>query len=398
MEFNEAESLLDLVKVYQERYEEEIEKLPFHYNVLEEVRVNENAHTRLLIRLLKHPQAVKHLVLWLSAKLNFRFPVEQVNTPILTAEKHRIDGLIQERGRYVIIIENKVCGAEEQGQQLKRYIDKCLKLGYSLDQIYILYLFSRPGNEPSGQTWGRKRGDKYSPQDFVGRYLVLSYADDIIPWLKDWITELKVTDKKNELLRCGAIQYLDYLNLQFNSNRYTEMNKKLKDLIAEKLELSELSVRNSIDLLKDKLDSIELLKSELEELLGNSRIEAWGKEFQQEYSEAKVFFNTDLKIKYPKAGIHFTHECGRFVALIEFSPQTHKVYIGLGCHQGASEKRIPKLQEIFDQKLSVNLRHGSSGKWYRWHYVEPKDAMEKFKELVDELKKSIGAKLEKGDM
>lgn len=391
MEFNEAESLLDLVKVYQAKYEEEREKLPFHYNVLEEARVDENAHTRLLIRLLKHPQAVKHFVSWLNQKHNFRCPIEQINTPTLTTEKYRIDGLIQERGRYSIIIENKVCGAEEQGEQLKRYIDKCLNLGYSLDQIYILYLFARSGNEPSDQTWGTEEENKYSPQDFAGRYLVLSYTDEIIPWLKDWITELKDTDEKTELLRCGAMQYLDYLNLQFNSNRYTEMNKNLKHLVAEKLELSELSALNSIDFLKDKLASIELLKSELEELLGNSRIKAWGEEISLEYSEAKVFSNTGLEDKYPKAGLHFTHECGRFVALIEFSPHTHKFYIGLGCHQGASEKRIPELQEVFDQKFSEDLRQGKSEQWYRWCYVEPKEAMEKFRKLVIELKNLIGA-------
>lgn len=394
MDLNEARSLLDLVKAYQAKYEDERVKLPFHYNVLEEVRVNENAHTRLLMRLLKYTPSLTHLISWLNHKSNFCLPVDRVNTPTLTTEKHRIDGLIQERGRYAIIIENKVCGAEEQTQQLERYIDKCLNLGYSLDQIYILYLFALSGNEPSEQTWGAR----YSPQDFARRYLVLSYTDDIIPWLKDWIAEFNSTDEKTELLRCGAIQYLDYLNLQFNSNRYTEMNKNLKALIAEKLELSELSARNSIDLLKDKLVSIELLKSELDELLGNSRIEAWSEVIRQEYSEAKVFSDTGLDVKYPKAGIHFTHEYGRFLALIEFSPQTNKVYIGLGCHQGASEERIPQLQETFDQKLSENLRSGQSKQWYRWCDVEPKDAVEKFKELVDQLEKLIGAKLGKGEM
>ena len=55
---DEVERLLeDLVETYRKEREKKLSKLPFRYNVLEEVRVNENAHTRLLMRLLEYEPA-----------------------------------------------------------------------------------------------------------------------------------------------------------------------------------------------------------------------------------------------------------------------------------------------------------------------------------------------------
>lgn len=148
-----AKALLGLAENYRSKREEKLGELPFLYNVLEEVRVNENAHTRLLMRLLKYTPALLSFLTWLKEKYT-SFDPPKVDKPKITAEKHRIDGLIQEEEKYAIIIENKVCGAVEQEGQLGRYIDECEKLGYDQSDIYILYLFDIPGSYPSLQTWG----------------------------------------------------------------------------------------------------------------------------------------------------------------------------------------------------------------------------------------------------
>jgi len=97
-----AKALLGLVENYRSKREEKLGELPFLYNVLEEVRVNENAHTRLLMRLLEYPPALLSFLDWLQEKYE-TFNPPKTYKPKITAEKHRIDGLIQEKGKYAII-------------------------------------------------------------------------------------------------------------------------------------------------------------------------------------------------------------------------------------------------------------------------------------------------------
>lgn len=392
-----AKALLGLVENYRSKREEKLGELPFLYNVLEEVRVNENAHTRLLMRLLEYPPALSSFLDWLQEK-NETFNPPKTYKPKITAEKHRIDGLIQEKGKYAIIIENKVCGAVEQEGQLGRYIDKCRELGYDQSDIYILYLFDRPGSYPSLQTWG-----EYRAEQFDGRYLVLSYEQDITPWLKNFLARCEGTDEKTKVLREGVAQYLDYLKLLFKIDRYTMMKSELTRFIEDELELSALfldSPQETIDLLKDKLKSIDDLEAEVERLLKYYRIKAWGKDTEQEYRSAKVFIDVEVGKSYPKFGIHYQLEGTPFVALAEYYIEESYVSVGLGCHQGASEKRLRNLVGKFKDgpkkgdETAKGWATSSLGNklWYGWYKVEPEEAMAKFKELVRDLE-AIGAKM-----
>lgn len=390
-------ALLGLAENYRSKREEKLGELPFLYNVLEEVRVNENAHTRLLMRLLKYTPALLSFLTWLKEKYT-TFDPPKVDKPKITAEKHRIDGLIQEEEKYAIIIENKVCGAVEQEGQLGRYIDECRELGYDQSDIYILYLFDRPGSYPSLQTWG-----EYRAEQFDGRYLVLSYEQDITPWLKNFLARCEGTDEKTKVLREGVAQYLDYLKLLFKIDRYTMMKSELTRFIEDELELSALfldSPQETIDLLKDKLKSIDDLRGEVERLLKYYRIKAWGKDTEQRYSSAKVFIDAEVGKSYPKFGIHYQLEGAPFVALAEYYIGKNLVYVGLGCHQGASEKRLSNLEEVFKyapkkgDKTAKGWKASDLGSklWYGWYEVEPEEAIAKFNELVRDLK-SIRAEM-----
>ena len=393
-----ARALLGLAENYRSKQEEKLGELPFLYNVLEEVRVNENAHTRLLMRLLKYTPALLSFLTWLKEKYT-TFDPPKVDKPKITAEKHRIDGLIQEEEKYAIIIENKVCGAVEQEGQLGRYIDKCRELEYPQSRIYILYLFDRPGNDPSPQTWG----EEYKAEDFGGRYLVLSYKDDIIPWLKVFLAGCEGREEKTKVLREGVAQYLDYLRLLFKIDRYTTMKSELTRFVEDELKVDALflhSPQEAIALLKEKLKSIDDLGAEVERLLKYYRIKAWGKDTEQRYSSAKVFIDAEVGKSYPKFGIHYQLEGAPFVVLTEYYIGENHVYVGLGWHQGASEKRLSKIEEEFKHgpkkgdKKPEDWSSEKSGSelWYGWYKVEPEEAMAKFNELVRDLE-AIGAKM-----
>ena len=386
-----AKFLLDLAKSYNEEREKKLGELPFRYNVLEEVRVNENAHTRLLMRLLQYEPARQHFFGYLTPKCK-GFNPPDISNPEITVEKHRIDGLIQEEGEYAIIIENKVCGAVDQEGQLGRYINLCVgDLKYEKEQIHILYLVDRPGTEPSEQTWGDN-----NKEEFSDRLLVLSYKDDIIPWLERLRNTLDIeTDdgEKTELLRSGITQYLEYLKQLFATNQYKEMEKELRGFVEEQLGLNnEASEKKKKELLKKEVQSIDRLKSVLNELLCNSYVNCWGADLKEKPGLTRQFSQVDEV--YPKAGIYMQIDGVEFPVLAEFAIEESRACIGIGCHEEEGDKIKTKLDERTKDGLKekVQMRNfGRSKFWYCWRYVEPDEAMTKFDELVEVLEE-LGAK------
>lgn len=392
-----AKFLLDLAKSYNEEREEELGKLPFRYNVLEEVGVNENAHTRLLMRLLEYEPARQHFFDYLKKVRGFDSPT--MYKPKITAEKHRIDGLIQEEGEYAIIIENKVCGAVEQGRQLEKYIDKCKKdLGDDLKKVYILYLVNSQGQAPSEQTWG-----KYGPESFGDRYKLLSYAEDIIAWIEKLQKNFEgKTDDESKSLQAGIAQYLDYLKLMFKIDEYSK-KKDLTIYVEEELGLKNKTVAKALTFLEQQQESIEdlNLRSEFERLHKYYQIKVWGESFdvrnesEQGYSKDVFIDDTAIGNLYPKVGIHYQIEGkGSFVALVEYNierTQGKPVAVGLRCPSKFDVEQIKCLQDVFNEKLEkVLCSKGASGAWYRWRYVKPDEAMPTFDKLVDVLEE-LGA-------
>jgi hypothetical protein len=395
----EVKDLLDLLEKYRKEREKKLAELPF-FNILEEVRVNENAHTRLLMRLLEYEEARTHFFNYLNPKYK-GFNPPNISNPEITAEKHRIDGLIQEEGKYAIIIENKVCGAVDQEGQLGRYINLCVEdLKYKKEQIHILYLVDRPGQEPSEQTW-----DGYK-EEFKGRTLVLSYTEDIIPWMQKFLDALESNkQEKEKLLLSGVTQYLDYLKMTFMNSHHIDMEEWLKGYIAENKKVSrrdkaELSERQIIDALTPDIDALEVLLSDAKRLRARSYIKIW-EEAIYEKNGGNVSVSQALEeenLDYPKIRIPYQldEDKAPFDVLVEFGVKVDKVYVGLSKHHKATAKQDLSLREKFEKGLSerspedpawhptskiekdIAKRRG----WYGWCEVEPDETMPTFDKLV----------------
>ena len=390
----EVNRLLDLAKSYNEEREKKLSELPFFYNILEEVRVNENAHTRLLMRLLEYKRARQHFFDYLGKG----FASLEMPNPKITAEKHRIDGLILEEGKYAIIIENKVCGAVDQEGQLGRYINLCVEdLKYKKEQIHILYLVDRPGQEPSEQTW-----DGYK-EEFEGRTLVLSYTEDIIPWMQKFLDALESNkQEKEKLLRSGVAQYLDYLKMTFMNSHHIDMEEWLKEYIAKEVsrDKAELSERQIIDALTPDIDVLKVLLSDAKRLRARSYIKIW-EEAIYEKNGGNVSVSQALEeenLDYPKIRIPYQldEDKAPFDVLVEFGVEEDKVYVGLSKHHKAAAKQDSSLREKFEKGLSerspedpawhptskiekdIAKRRG----WYGWCEVGPDEAMPTFDKLV----------------
>jgi hypothetical protein len=398
----DVKDLLDLVEKYRKEREQKLGELPFFYNILEEVRVNENAHTRLLMHLLKHERAFTDFASWLEKEHPLKQPLSMEGRPLIDVEFNGIDGLIRERKKYAVIVENKVCGAVDQERQLGRYINECVDLGYAEDQIYILYLVDRPGKEPSEQTL-----EDYK-EEFEGRTLVLSYTEDIIPWMQKFLDALESNkQEKEKLLRSGVVQYLDYLKMTFMNSHHIDMEEWLKEYVAGKVssDKAELSERQIIDALTPDIDALEVLLSDAMRLRARSYIKIWEDEIEGVYKKnggnVSVFKDlTGEALNYPKIRIPYQLNDAPFDVLVEFGVTEKKVYVGLGKHPNATKEQDSLLREKLKKGPTKNSRkvsnwslnqYGKKAGWYGWYEVDFDEAMTKFEKLVEALKE-LGAK------
>ena len=359
--------------------EEEFLKLPFRTNLLDSFNVNENAHSRLLISLLKYKPALYHFLEFLKEKKKLNFNISLIVKPILTAEKWRIDGLIKEEGKYAFIIENKIHNAVEQNEQIGRYIDVCKQLGYKLNHIYILYLMRYAQNKPTIQTWGN-----YKESDFAGRYVEIAYKEDIIVWLEEY---LQAISERETIVKSAVIQYIDYLKHIFNNREiFKEMDNKLQNFLVEKLQLTDNNVKN-IDIITTKVSEIDELQKHLKELVEIAKekcFKGWQKQLKNK------FVDYDIKTKFKKGWynvyLELKYQGEPFIIAIEYE-LSEGIYYGIAKH--FSSQTLNEEIKFFFSDFLKDREFESNDWWYGWKDTTFQDAYTEFsvflKDVLDKL-------------
>jgi len=94
------------------------------------------------------------------------------------SERDSIDIFIKV-GERAIVIENKIY-AEDQDEQIKRYVQFACDKGYSEEKVDVIYL-TLDGHEPSS--------DSLCGYD-IKKVKLMSYGEDVIPWLKKCIEHM----------------------------------------------------------------------------------------------------------------------------------------------------------------------------------------------------------------
>jgi len=240
---------------FMEQYEKAEAKLPYHINVIDElnVKAKENAHTRILEKLLqqKNPENQKFeifesFIQFIQGKSVF-FRNIHVEYPEIE-RKEFMDLRIQERNKYAIIIENKIHNAPNTRHQLANYINKTLEKGYEHQKIYIIYLGE---NDPKEQAWGNGNYKEV----FKDRYIRLSYKKDIYQWLKNNV--LPDTKLKDKYLLSALEQYIDHLEGMFDlRNINNKMNMELQEFIKKEWGLND-NLSENYHKLSEKEEEIE---------------------------------------------------------------------------------------------------------------------------------------------
>lgn len=381
LDIRNFESVNELTNSFMNIFDKEKKKLPYHINILDLIWANENAHSRILAELLRQNSENKYDVLesFLNylTKINQKLTQKPIN-PRITSEKERIDLLILDK-EFALIIENKIHDAVDQSSQLARYIEKIKSKGIKESEIYVLYLTRDGSKIPESQSWINDNGIDY--QDiFLERFFPISFRDNILPWLKDYI--LPNCRIKDVYLKSTIEQYIDYLEGIFNSRQINkEMNKELENHIIKVLDLTSTPEKNHSTINK-KIEELNKVKDQLDNLKQLSEKECWRKwaeNLKRDFPNFKIFDKSDIK-EFPKVGVSFENNGKHFSVLIE-SKINGTIYYGIGRHY-SSEVILEDVRKFVKPLIEG---FGEDKWWYGWKYTSFENGYSRLKSLIEEV-------------
>ena len=266
----EIKYLFDIVEIVEKVKEKWLPRLPYHLNIIDELHINENGHSRILTKLLQYKsesgkyEFLESLLAYIVANRDcIDFGNIKIEKPQITQEKCRIDMWVRDKD-YAIIFENKVYNARDREHQLSKYINRTKQCNYREEQIFVVYLSSW-GQEPEEQSW-----NKYKDA-FTSRYVNLSFRDDIINWLKEYVIP-NIRDK-DFYLNSAVLQYIDYLEGIYHKRTiHKEMNMEIRKIIEERLKLDKcLDNSEKVRFLQSKIEDIDEIRQQIEELQNEYR-------------------------------------------------------------------------------------------------------------------------------
>jgi len=350
--------------------------LPYHLNIIDELHINENGHSRILCKLLSYKSLSGEYVVLQSllayiTEQNNEYRSIYIKSPLITQEQCRIDLWIRDRaGGYAIIFENKVYNATDQAAQLSRYIDCTKANGFTDEQIFVVYL-SQQGSEPAEQSWGTYKSE------YEQRYINLSFRDDILPWLKEYV--VPILPDKDYLLRCAVEQYIDYLEGIFGLRTIDkELNMKVEERIKEKLGLTGQvydnyrTIRKYQDDINTVLNHLETLKNEVE----NEMFKEWKTGLIQHFPDLQNNITSGNRGKIIFVGINL--QIGEHHVRIVIDRDTN-IYYGIYCIEG----KDPNMANLIEDAISNIGSWESNSSWYCWKYTDLESALPNLIELIE---------------
>lgn len=230
-------SQTSLLSAFAEFYNESKSKvkLPYNFNVLDEQcgHIVENSHTNMLMKLLQYKNQYGYIFLEsffsnmgvdISIEPNIDVKFYREKSYAGEKEKGRLDGLIYQHEKFVLIIENKVNGAGNQKEQLKKYIAGVIKdedifgpnIEVNKNKVWVMFLTKDGDGKPDKESWYYMKDmsicndSDYDKNEIEGpRYVAVNYQEHILPWLKEEIQPIVM--QKEQVLNTGLLQYIDFL-------------------------------------------------------------------------------------------------------------------------------------------------------------------------------------------
>lgn len=378
MEDTEIRELFRLADSFDEKYHEETEKLPYEFNLLDIVRPKENAHSRILAELFRYKNTEGEYILLKSflKSLKETFSTIDVDKPTISVELYRIDILIQEKGKYAIIFENKIGWAADQQTQIERYIDGLKRLQYKDEQIYVLYLPLTDAKTPASNSWGKYKGSNIEQE----RYQLVSFQSIILPWITQVVEESLIDSKEKSLLQQVKLYKEHLCRIFYPRKEKNDMDERLMNLLKEELSLgSDLS--QSITTVESKIGQVDRLAKYLGDLRPRLYLQSWLNALESVGETIPL-----NKGDYPHIGVKLEHKKVDFSVLIEYSRYSGRFYYGVRMSQ-LSGKKHPSIESLVDKVWSGD-KQGTDW-WYCWSYASEGEIFGKFQELLCKVKQAL---------
>lgn len=364
----DSSKLFSLASDFNDRYHEEEHKLPCGFNLLNIIKPDENAHSRILAKLFRYQNTEGEYVFLKSFLKFLNVPASslKIDRPEITVELYRIDIFIQEKEKYAVILENKIHNAIDQPQQLQRYIDTVKKLGYKEEGIHIICLPATDTQQPIDNSWG-----KY--EDSIIRekhYYLASFDRIVLPWLQGILSEeIDIT------LTVDLRYYAQYLEEILNPNKKT---KVMSDQLLSSL--------------KEKCTSLESVEKTLQELLRLEEYLSWLKSSLllkkwEEYLKQEDDQNS-YRVK------HMTLFCEpkdkEFRICIEIEDIDKGFYLGIKAQKDSIART--QIAELLKDRENVELPESNNKEWYYWAYSHEKVILKEYKNLINAVLNRPGIK------
>lgn len=390
------ENLITFLNKFTEKYNDEVIKLPYHINLIDELHADENAHSRIFAKLLRYKDKNEYPFLKSFLRDVCNFNVE-INKPDIKKVDScgRIDIPIFDK-KYVILIENKVTDkAPDQniskGGQLARYIETIKDFGRKAEEIYVVYT-PKYEREPSEDCWIK---DNYSyKSDFKDRFRSVSYRSYIYPWLKDIV--LPSINKKDIYLRSAVEQYIDHLEGLFSLRTTNKkMNMELQKFIEEKLALSEQTPEEALSLLYTKENELQNAITQIKLVEAKYRVycfESWEKQLEINFPKYDIISDTKNKI-FPKVGIKFHYKDTNFIVLLEYDFKAN--IISYGIYTFADKKpKDPIVIAFVKSILSESYTENRHDWWYFCERTSFKNGFLRLTTLIEKIEKHLSKEIE----
>ena len=351
--------------------------VPYHLNLIDELHINENGHSRILYKLLEYRNPdgdyifLKSLLKYIARNCE-AFEKICVTNPEITQELCRIDLWVRDKD-YAIIFENKVYNATDQEAQIARYIECTQGNGYPLDKIFVIYMPQKDDKDPVDDSWGEYK------EAFASRYVKFSFRNGVLPWLKSDV--LSSIPDKDKLLKSAIEQYVDYLEGLFKQRESDKiLNTMLENYITEQLGFTGLPEEYYTKLIckckdvKEVLAHLENARDRAEKVCWerwrNCLLGRYGKN-----DNCEIVFES--RRQFPQVGVR-VKIMNKYVYLI--LEREERLYYGVKANEGDGiDENIEK--ELAD--ILATFTETQEGDWYQWDYVESSLACEQLIKLID---------------
>lgn len=291
--------LISLASEIARLEKEERAKLPYSANIIDDIRIKENAHSRILETLLKYAGQDNSFPVYRSfievlKKKCLSIKNITIKKPIIEGQKENIDILIDESPSYSIIIENKVCWADDRPEQIEKYIKNVQAHNVDNENIFVIYLTNNGSKKVTDISLTAKAKEFLDFDDPKRcRYIEIDYKNDLLPMFESVAGHIAID--KEPILYSSLIQYIDYWKGKFSMrDGDNKVNQIITEYMAEKLNINNLqdcfNVSANIELLKKALTAKQqkLMKQMLNEKVIKPLKKCYGSEYGFELLETHL--------------------------------------------------------------------------------------------------------------